>query len=51
MKKLSLFVLTVFLSVLSFAQRGNVQFGIKGGVNLADYNYKTRGFITGFHIG
>ncbi len=51
MKKLSLFVLSIFLSVLSFAQRGNVQFGIKGGVNLADYNYNTRGFRTGFHIG
>ena len=51
MKKLSLFVLAVSLSVLSFAQRSNVQFGIKGGVNLADYNYNTRGFRTGFHIG
>jgi hypothetical protein len=53
MKKTMLLFLTVFLAMIGLAQRGNVQFGIKGGVNLADYsdNVNTSGFRTGFHIG
>jgi hypothetical protein len=53
MKKIILCSIAAFLSVLAFAQRGNVEFGIKGGINLSDYsdNVNTSGFRTGFHVG
>ena len=53
MKKMFLLVLATILSISAFTQRGNVELGIKGGINLSDYseNVNTSGFRTGFHIG
>ncbi|HEU4632418.1 MAG TPA: porin family protein [Flavisolibacter sp.] len=53
MKKMFLLVLATILSISALTQRGNVELGIKGGINLSDYseNVNTSGFRTGFHIG
>ena len=53
MKQIFLLSIITLLYIPAFTQRGNVQFGIKGGVNLSDYsdNVHTSGFRTGFHIG
>lgn len=50
------FILLLFASLfttLVIAQRGNVELGIKGGVNLADFNgnANSNSSRTGFHIG
>jgi hypothetical protein len=53
MKKTFLLCFVTILSMTAFTQRGNVQFGIKGGINLSDYsdNVNTSGFRVGFHVG
>ncbi|MGN6401599.1 MAG: porin family protein [Flavisolibacter sp.] len=51
MKKVSLLISFAFISLLCFAQRSNVQFGIKGGVNIADYNIHTADPRIGLHVG
>ncbi|MGZ3839055.1 MAG: porin family protein [Flavisolibacter sp.] len=51
MKKVSILGSALFLSLFGFAQRSNVQFGIKGGVNISNYDINTTGSRTGFHLG
>lgn len=53
MSKTFLSLIAIFISTAVFSQRGNVQLGIKGGVNLAGYNGNTNSndLRTGFHIG
>jgi hypothetical protein len=53
MKKLIFMVIALGLTMAGFSQTKNVQFGIKAGVNLADYNDNiyTTGSRTGFHAG
>jgi hypothetical protein len=53
MNKAILFLLASLINTAAIAQRGNVQLGIKGGVNLAGYNgnVNSNSSRTGFHIG
>ena len=53
MKKIHLIALTLFWSTVCFTQRRTAELGIKGGVNLSNYNDNvgTTGSKTGFHIG
>ncbi|HJW18588.1 MAG TPA: porin family protein [Flavisolibacter sp.] len=53
MNKTILFCIAAFITTSAMAQRGNVQLGIKGGVNLSGYNgnINSNSSRTGFHIG
>lgn len=53
MNKPYLIVFTLLLSLTGFAQRRNVELGIKGGINFSNYNDNigSIGSRTGFHIG
>lgn len=51
MKKFFLFASALYFSISGFAQRSNVAFGLKGGVNISNYDINTYGSRTGFHIG
>ncbi len=51
MKKLTFLLIAAFPAIGALAQRGNVELGIKGGINLSHYNVNTKGSRTGFHAG
>ena len=53
MKKTILFCFCFITASSIFAQRSNVQFGLKAGVNIADLSHQSggRGSRTGFHVG
>ena len=53
MKKLFLSIITLLLFTAGFAQRRTVEFGLKGGVNIANYsgNVNPTDPRVGFHIG
>ena len=52
MKKVYGFLLLLFLSTVGFSQRGSLQVGIKGGVNLSNYDDGDDGDArVGFHVG
>jgi len=53
MKKLSLFSVGLFCTILSYAQGAHAELGLKGGVNIANYNdeVNTKGSRTGYFIG
>src|SRR5687768_8618867 len=53
MKRIIILAVVLVLTVQGFSQRRNVQFGIKAGVNLANFNDETytTGSRTGFHGG
>jgi hypothetical protein len=53
MKKMIMMAMATVMTIAGFAQGRNAEFGIKAGVNLADYNDAVSGASTrtGYHVG